>query len=387
MKIHTLTAVVLALSGTSLITALPAQAQTTSPVVITAGQLAGVVLTPKLMAALATSPKTWQSLIDLALPFMTPYAEEMRQLALKQAPTLKPVASQPNPPTNIVSNSYSQVVSFGDSMSDTGNMFEVTKALGGTGLPTAPNDRGRFSNGPVVLEAMSNALNRPLLNYAFGGAQSANGNLVPVYGMQVGMLKQIQNFLSNQGSATTSVDAKALYVLWTGPDDYYAASNIFVKATGTTITANIRQGMVNLYQRGARNFFVPLMPDLSITPSATEHNKTLTDYKSNAKLRSGELAASVTAMLQAFAKQYPLAKVRTFDTYTYSQTRMAQAATEGINVTTPCYTPPFMGLPGPVCSDPDQHLFWDTNHPTAAGSLVIGTAFAGATVAAALPSR
>jgi phospholipase/lecithinase/hemolysin len=204
--------------------------------------------------------------------------------------------------------------------------------------------------------------------------------------MQVGMLKQIQNFLSNQG-VSTPVDAKALYVLWTGPDDYYAASNIFVKATGTTITANIRQGMVNLYQRGARNFFVPLMPDLSITPSATEHNKTLTDYKSNAKLRSGELAASVTAMLQAFAKQYPLAKVRTFDTYTYSQTRMAQAAAEGVNVTTPCYTPPFMGLPGPVCSDPDQHLFWDTNHPTAAGSLVIGTAFAGATVAAALPSR
>jgi outer membrane lipase/esterase len=104
-------------------------------------------------------------------------------------------------------------------------------------------------------------------------------------------------------------------------------------------------------------------------------------------LRSAELATSMTAMLKAFAKQYPSAQIRTFETYTYSQTRRAQAASEGMNVTEPCYTPTVMGLPGPVCANPDAYLFWDTQHPTAAASLVIGTDFAKAAVAAALPSR
>ena len=87
-----------------------------------------------------------------------------------------------------------------------------------------------------------------------------------------------------------------------------------------------------------------------ITPSAREHEKYQAHYLSNAKARSSELAASVTAMLKDFAKQYPLAKVRTFDTYSYSQTQVAKAAAEGINVSDPCYDPPFMGLPGPVCA-------------------------------------
>ena len=56
-------------------------------------------------------------------------------------------------------------------------------------------------------------------------------------------------------------------------------------------------------------------------------------------------------------------------------------------MTEPCYKPKFMGLPGDVCANPKQYLFWDTNHPTEAGSIVIGTAFAEAVVGAALPSR
>lgn len=364
-----------------------AQAQTSSILLTATGQVSGIVVSPPTMYTIATTPLIWNGLMQSIAPYLMPYSETLRQLALNKAPRLKPMASAPTPPAQVYGNGYSQLVSFGDSMSDTGNMYEVTLKLGGTGLPTAPNDRGRFSNGPVVLEAMANALNRPLLNYAFGGARSGSTNLIPAYGMQHGMLKQIGDFLANQPSIWTPVDANALYVLWTGPDDFYSDGNIFNPLTVSVVTANIRQGMVQLYQRGARQFFVPLMPDLSITPSAHEHNKTLPTYLASAHARSAELAAAVTSMLQAFAKQYPLARVRTFDMYTYSQTRMAQAAAEGYNVTEPCYTPAFMGLPGPVCAHPDQYLFWDTNHPTAAGSLVIGTAFAEAAAGDALPSR
>lgn len=375
--------------GLGALSCTPAARAETAATQAAIGLLGWNLVSPELAAVAAASPLVWNGLINSFTPFLTPYASAMRTLALTPAPTLHPSAQAPQAlpaGSQPLANSYSQVISFGDSMSDTGNMFKVTTDLTGWGLPMAPNQAGRFSNGPVVLEVMSNQLSRPLLNHAFGGGQSGKGGLVPVYGLQIGLLKQVQDYTQNLGLFKLA-DARALYVLWTGPDDYYQGSNIYLGSTTLAITANIRQALTTLYQRGARNFFVPMMPDLSITPSAREHEKYQANYLSNAKARSSELAASVTAMLKDFAKQYPLAKVRTFDTYSYSQTQVAKAAAEGINVTDPCYDPPFMGLPGPVCAEPDKHLFWDMNHPTAAGAQVIGAAFAQAAVGAALPSR
>jgi len=354
---------------------------------LTAGQLTGVTITPPVAYAIGANTLLWNSMVALIGPELKPYSEGLRMLTIKPALKLRPVATQPVPPAQVFANSYTQTISFGDSMSDTGNLFNTIVAYGGRGMPAYPNHGGRFSDGVVVIEAMSNALNLPLVNYAFAGARSGNDNMIPVYGMQQGMLKQIDDFLDNQPSANTPVDANALYVLWTGPDDFYANGNIFNKLTAAQVANNVKQGMVKLYKRGARHFFVPQMPDLSITPSAHDHNKTLSNYLVNAKARSAELAKLLSSTLVAFARQYPNATVRSFDTYTYSQARLAQAAAEGNNVTEPCYTPIFPGVPGPVCANPDKYLFWDTNHPTAAASIIIGTDFAKAVVGAPLPSR
>ena len=366
-----------------------AQALTSDPLPFLLLTTVDVVATPETVTLAAMAgPKTWQTLIDIGAPFMSPFAEPFRQFALNPAPALKPTATPPQPTAATWPVSYSQVISFGDSMSDTGNLFKVTKDISGVGFPTAPNDRGRFADGQVVVEAMSNALNLPLLNYAFGGGQSGYGNLLPLRAWQKGMRSQVDDFLANLGYFWKRADSQALYVLWTGPDDFYWGNNIYLKSTVTAVTANVQASMTALYKRGARHFFVPEMPDLSITPSAKIHAKLQRTYMTDAKARSAELAASLNAMLRAFAKQYPDATVRTFNTYTYSQQRMAQAAAEGYDVTTPCYTPAYMGLPGDVCADPSRHLFWDTNHPTQAGALVIGAAFAEAVAQGApLPNR
>ncbi|MDO9003269.1 MAG: SGNH/GDSL hydrolase family protein [Aquabacterium sp.] len=352
------------------------------------GQASSVVLTPATAYLVGASPLVWNTILGAFGPTVKPYSEGLRMLTIKQAIRLRPVPLAPTPPAEVFANSYTQAISFGDSMSDTGNLADSLEHHGGRAMPDAPSKRGRFSDGVVVIEAMTNALNIPLVNYAFAGARSGHNNLMPVYGMQQGMLKQIQDFLDNQPSPQTPVDGHALYVLWTGPDDYYADGNIFNKLTTYQIANHVNEGMTKLYKRGARHFFVPQMPDLSITPSAHDHNKTLSNYLVNAKARSAEFATVLTSTLKAFARKYPQARVHTFETYTYSQVRMAQAAAEGNNVTEPCYTPVFPGVPGPVCANPDKYLFWDTNHPTAAGSTVIGTDFAKALVNnPPLPSR
>lgn len=170
----------LSLGGLGLHT--PARAET-SDTLVAVSLLAWNLASPELAAVPAASPVLWKGLIDNFAPFLTPYSEPMRKLALTAAPTLKPVPQAPQPSGQTLGNAYSQIVSFGDSMSDTGNLYQVTMQLTNWGLPMAPNDHGRFSNGPVVLEVMANTLGKPLLNYAFGGGQSGRGGLVPVFGL------------------------------------------------------------------------------------------------------------------------------------------------------------------------------------------------------------
>src|SRR4051794_6489859 len=65
------------------------------------------------------------------------------------------------------------IVSFGDSLTDTGNLYAAT------GQPPAPYDMGRFSNGPLWVEYLANQLGvaaptASLLggsNYAWAGAE------------------------------------------------------------------------------------------------------------------------------------------------------------------------------------------------------------------------
>jgi len=52
---------------------------------------------------------------------------------------------------------YSQVVAFGDSLSDTGNLLARLQPFGLT-VPNVPYVDGRFSNGPVAVEVMADAL-------------------------------------------------------------------------------------------------------------------------------------------------------------------------------------------------------------------------------------
>ena len=384
MKLKANTLAAWLIPAATLATSTSSVAQVPSELLAVTGQVSGVALSPLTVYAIGSNPVLWAGVSAAVGPEMKPYLEGLRQLTIRPPIRLRPQPLPAVPPAQVFPNSFTQTISFGDSMSDTGNLYGTIEQFGGRGIPAAPHHKGRFSDGVVVVEAMSNALNLPLVNYAFAGARSGNDNLAPVYAMQQGMLKQIQDFLDNQPSTSTPVDANTLYVLWTGPDDFYADGNIFNKGTSAQIANNINKGMTSLYKRGARHFFVPQMPDLSITPSAVTHNKTLSNYLVNAKARSAEFAALLTTTLKAFAKQYPQASVHTFDTYTYSQERIAQAITEGNNVTEPCYT----GMKNPVCARPDKYLFWDTNHPTAAGSIVIGTDFARSMVTQApLPSR
>jgi len=64
------------------------------------------------------------------------------------------------------------IKAFGDSTCDNGN--GTYTLLNHTYPPSPPYYNGRFSNGPVFMEYLSNILNATLYDYAYGGATSDN---------------------------------------------------------------------------------------------------------------------------------------------------------------------------------------------------------------------
>jgi phospholipase/lecithinase/hemolysin len=113
---------------------------------------------------------------------------------------------------------YTQVIAFGDSLSDNGNLYSASYGL----VPTYPYWQGRFSNGEVGVEYLASELGVPLTNYAYGGATSGTNNYVSIaYGFSglPGVSQEVSGYVSSLGGGTA--DNQALFVLWAGANDFF----------------------------------------------------------------------------------------------------------------------------------------------------------------------
>jgi cholinesterase len=290
----------------------------------------------------------------------------------------------PKPDATYLPNTYSQVIAFGDSMSDTGNLFKFTQAVGGAGLPQAPSFGGRFSDGMVALEVMSNQLRLPLTNYCFSGGQTGRGNLLPFWSWQRGMLFQIDEFhrtLTSQGKSRN--DPQALYFLWAGPNDFFEGINMYSKQTAITAANNHLKAIRTLYARGSRHFLIPLMPDLSLTPQSAAFEKQDPGYRDASRRRSEELKAELLRTFDKARSEMPGIDIRTYDNLEAMRESLPRFASQGMNVTEACYTGKLQAgqTVRQVCEHPENYFFWDKNHPTERIGREIGAAFAKAAVA------
>ena len=74
---------------------------------------------------------------------------------------------------------YSNLYVFGDSISDTGNLYAETLGFGAAVPPSPFYYDGHFSNGPLWVEDLSPSLGltyQPTNNYAWGGATTGRDN-------------------------------------------------------------------------------------------------------------------------------------------------------------------------------------------------------------------
>lgn len=248
--------------------------------------------------------------------------------------------------------SYSDIVVFGDSLSDSGNAFLAT------GAPSAPYYNGQYSNGPIweVTFAQHFGLSStPALagggNYAIAGAATGDtgtGRASP------SLLTQQAGYLATHSNHAT---ADALYVIFGGGNDLADALTTANPALVSQGVANVTQMVGDLYDAGARNILVVNSVDIGLTPRVAAFGSAA---QTNASLLSVAWNNALSASLASYKSAAGL-DLDIFDLFSLQHNVMANAADYGIsNTTSACFNSVT------VCAQPNSYMYWDDFHPTAA---------------------
>ena len=293
----------------------------------------------------------------------------LRKLLLPAVLALASAQALAGPPRFVV---------FGDSLSDPGNDFVVTRDLSippfTSLIPDAPYARGafHFSNGPTWVEQLSlidhalpsagPALLLPIVlsNYAVGGARARS---VGAYDLPT----QIGLFLKDfHGRAP----ADATYIVFIGGDDIRdALEAFFADPSGATSSGivgdalgSIGTALKTLYAAGARRFVVLNLPDVSLAPAVRLSGPTAQFL---ANMLSTQFNANLEAGLEGFESAPGVSVVRV-DIFSLLNEIVASPASFGLtDVVDPCIR--LNTVAGAFCPNPGQFLFWDGLHPTVAG--------------------
>ncbi len=282
--------------------------------------------------------------------------------------------------------SFDQLYVFGDSLSDTGNIYNATaKAY----PQSPPYFQGRFSDGPIWVDYLGDQLGlKPTLltdlnfttipptqiptqgiNFAFGGASSSGlGNAVVPNPNLPGVLKQVLGFAGTLKANNQTADPNALYTLWGGANDFFFLN----PKDSTTPISNISLALKTLVGVGAKNILVFNLPDLGQLPAAKIDNRNPTTLsKSTSEFNLG-LAKTVSDL-----SQNPNLNIISVDTNSLFNQASALGFT---NVTESCLSRPDICNPGN-----NKFLVWDGFHPTTAAHQVIADAALAAIEAKSVP--
>lgn len=235
---------------------------------------------------------------------------------------------------------FDEVVVFGDSLSDIGNISAATIGI----FPGADYFNGRFSDGPVWVETLAADLgldastrwNAGGTNYAYGGATTEGGTSSLV-------IRNIGNQIGRYNTSNTPT-GNELFVIWGGGNDYFDG-----QADVSIPINNLANYITGLAGAGAQTFLVPNLPPLGSVP----------DEFGNATLnaRAAQHNALLGITLDGLETSLGV-DIITFDVATAFDRILNDPAALGFTNTTDT------GIDAPGGIDTSGYLFWDGKHPT-----------------------
>lgn len=310
-------------------------------------------------------------------------------------------------------NPFSKIYVFGDSLSDPGNIYNVTQSIQpfedffGLDIPITPPSPpyfdGRFSNSSVWVENLAEDLSVTLtpstelsvfspdvdifspitiadkniivspffngnttnqsVNFAFGGAQTDENNAGEFGTLIPGVQQQVEWFVNDHQQANKSADPDALYIIEVGSNDYTNPN-----ADPEKIVENIETEIESLYDIGARQFLIPNLIDLGEIPNAqnpdtsvpAENLTELTEtHNSLLDTTIDELQDSLTGASFVY-----------LDVNTLFDDILAYPEAYDLTNVTDSYLDPVTLMPSSG-ANPDDYFFWDGIHPTEKGHQIL----------------
>ena len=284
-----------------------------------------------------------------------------------------------------------RLVTFGTSLSDTGNAFILLSraenqscgaplnvppydTLDDLLVPTGAYAKGghHFTNGATWVEGLARFLSlagnaRPALqntgmeatNYAVARAR-ASGSDPCIFNLPAQVATYLADFPQTSARTVVAIEMGSNEVR----DALVAVAGSGNPADATPFIQDALGGlffMINeLYGHGARRFLVLNVPDIGKIPAVRS-------FGPGAVFVAGLISASYNAALAGVIQQLgglPGIDVRLLDVYQILNDAVAQPGLYGFsNTTDACVTP---NQPPFTCAKPDTYVFWDGIHPTRA---------------------
>ncbi|MEZ8054630.1 MULTISPECIES: SGNH/GDSL hydrolase family protein [Vibrio] len=155
---------------------------------------------------------------------------------------------------NVVqANTINRIVTFGDSLSDTGNLFNGSQWV----FPNANSwFLGHFSNGLVWTEYLAKAKDVPLYNWAVGGAAGTNQ-----YVALTGVYDQVTSYLTYMKIAKNYRPENSLFTLEFGLNDFMNYNREVAD-----VKADFSSALIRLTESGANSILLFTLPDATKAP-------------------------------------------------------------------------------------------------------------------------
>lgn len=285
--------------------------------------------------------------------------------------------------TKADSKPFKQIFAFGDSLLDVGNdpiiTFSRTLPSGMVipGLvipPPTRYDRGRFSNGPNIVDYLivkngafikpsetAGNLKKDSISYAYGGSETGMENFTPGLFVVPGLIGQTLKFEADIQNIDIKM-ARALFVLWSGSNDYMNSLLMGIEPKPFQIVNNIVDSVERLTSLGAKKIVIINLPDLGAIPICQVYGicSLLT-----------ELTHVHNSLLAEHLAENK--KIILFDAYSVVKKIMVEPENFGFSdnigfgAATGCLFQPLITFSVENCSsvnfDTDK-IYWDELHPT-----------------------
>jgi thermolabile hemolysin len=230
---------------------------------------------------------------------------------------------------------FANIVAFGDSLSDNGNLYRLTNGV----IPDSDYFEGRFSNGPVWVEYLEAQMGADLEDLAYGGA-STDGFIPPGLGAQIAAWQA-------QGSSS-----QGLFTVFAGANDYLLLS----RTDAPKAVSNIMAGLETLAGDGASRILVLNLPDLALTPSLLSQSA---GTRARASTYSVDFNQNIAESLVSFSGNHPGVVIYFLNVYDLFEKLVSDPVRFGFQNASES-SPNF----GVDYQNEGRYVFWDGLHPT-----------------------